>query len=475
MIMQNNLIIITFDQMRADFGGSTEIQKQLKNINSLIERGGVSYNNCYTTSPQCIPARISWITGKYPSRWGIDKNEDINLQANSPSFIRKLKNNGWKTYLVGKTHWTSHRRPKDLRSEVELNKKLGIDNIIEVAGPRALRHIRCSLTDLWEEAGLLTGFINDLDERYNNKYEKIKPWVVKPTTLPNELYPDIWIADQSIKIIENIPDNQPWVLWISFVGPHEPFDTPKEWAERKLVDEIKEEIHPQCWLKKIDKNNMHYEQFKKWEGILQKKEIFALRKDYIRRNILLDEQVGKILKKLLSRTDYDRTSLLLTSDHGEMLGDHGMLYKGNLLQQAIQVPFIYLKSLRSLKNDNSGRKVDHPLSSTDLIKNIINEMISKSKNKRPKRRRKNYAFVEYNKNTAVITEELKCVFDSQGSPVWCTDMKKDNVETDDNIFTEDFEENIDANKWKQVLRIRDREAKKRRKESWVINDLKRTN
>ena len=220
---------------------------------------------------------------------------------------------------------------------------------------------------------------------------------------------------------------------------------------------------------------MHYEQFKKWEGILQKKEIFALRKDYIRRNILLDEQVGKILKKLLSRTDYDRTSLLLTSDHGEMLGDHGMLYKGNLLQQAIQVPFIYLKSLRSLINDNGGRKVDHPLSSTDLIKNIINEMISTSKNQRPKRRRKNYAFVEYNKNTAVITEELKCVFDSQGSPVWCTDMKKDNVETDDNIFTEDFEENIDTNKWEQVLRIRDRETKKRRKESWVINDLKRTN
>ena len=240
MIMQKNLIIITFDQMRADFGGSPEIQKKLKNINSLIEKGGISYNNCYTTSPQCIPARISWITGKYPSRWGIDKNEDINLQANSPSFIRKLKNNGWKTYLVGKTHWTSHRRPKDLRSEVELNKKLGIDNIIEVAGPRALRHIRCSLTDLWEEAGLLTGFINDLDERYNKKYEKIKPWVVKPTTLPNELYPDIWIADQSIKIIENIPDNKPWVLWISFVGPHEPFDTPKEWAERSLVDEIKE-------------------------------------------------------------------------------------------------------------------------------------------------------------------------------------------------------------------------------------------
>ena len=116
--MKKNIIIITFDQMRAYFGFSTCQDLNLRNINKLKNYGGINFRNCYTSCPQCVPARISWITGKHPSRWGIQKNEDVDLWSDAPSFMRKLRDTGWETKLIGKTHWTSHRHPKDLRTKI---------------------------------------------------------------------------------------------------------------------------------------------------------------------------------------------------------------------------------------------------------------------------------------------------------------------------------------------------------------------
>ena len=70
-------------------------------------------------------------------------------------------------------------------------------------------------------------------------------------------------------------------------------------------------------------------------------QIQACRADYADHLKLLDDQLQKILQKLNQRSDADNTAVALTSDHGDMLGDAGMLYKGTFLESAIRVPFIY--------------------------------------------------------------------------------------------------------------------------------------
>ena len=74
--------------------------------------------------------------------------------------------------------------------------------------------------------GILEAYKKDMDARYRSKDEE-KAWEVRETILPNALYPDLWIEQESLRQIKELPNQEPWLMWVSFVGPHEPFDTPK--------------------------------------------------------------------------------------------------------------------------------------------------------------------------------------------------------------------------------------------------------
>ena len=228
---RSNLLLLTFDQWREDFSNPDKTNIRLPNIKNL-RNIGLSINRCYTSSPQCVPARLSWITGLYPSQLGVTRNCAAELPSYAPSLIRELKEKGWHTEIIGKTHWTNHRDAYDLRKNKELLEDLGFIKSIEVAGPRALERIKCELTDEWEKQRVYDIQIQDLRERYGNGRSK-QAWEVRPTVLPNSLYPDIWIADKAKKAIIDMPQDKPWLLWVSFVGPHDPYDTPEKWKQQQ--------------------------------------------------------------------------------------------------------------------------------------------------------------------------------------------------------------------------------------------------
>ena len=74
------------------------------------------------------------------------------------------------------------------------------------------------ITGDWNNENVLEKQRKDLEGRYRNKNIK-EAWKSKESVLPNHLYPDIWIAKKAIKEIDNLPNDQPWILWVSFVGP----------------------------------------------------------------------------------------------------------------------------------------------------------------------------------------------------------------------------------------------------------------
>ena len=238
-----NLILITFDQWRGDWANQRRPKVRLDAIKK-IAREGWTAKHCYTSSPQCVPARLSWITGLRPSQLNVTRNKPVNLPGNARSMIRDLRDDGWHTAIVGKTHWTSHSKKVDLRDNKSDLYNLGFNQSIEIAGPRALRIIECDLTEEWKKSGVYEKHIEDLKNRYKNGVDW-PAWKVEKTKLPLELYPDIWIANKGITLLKEMPENSPWILWISFVGPHEPFDTPKPWSG----------IHKNHQLPKTIKNN----------------------------------------------------------------------------------------------------------------------------------------------------------------------------------------------------------------------------
>ena len=146
--MDQNLVIISFDQWRGDWLNIENPVIDLKSLTELSNQG-VMFERCYTSSPQCVPARFSWLTGLEPSQMGVTKNESVDLPEDAPSVIRKMKKKGWKTCIIGKTHWTKHNKKGDIRDSENLIKQLGFDEVIEIVGPRALQFIDCELTDQW--------------------------------------------------------------------------------------------------------------------------------------------------------------------------------------------------------------------------------------------------------------------------------------------------------------------------------------
>ena len=166
-----NLLLVTFDQWRGDWGDPHSEVVSLPSIKKLAKEGWTG-RRCYTSSPHCIPARFSWITGLEPSQLGVTKNVAVNLPADAPSIIRDVKDQGYYTALIGKTHWTRHDVACDLRENKTLMKEIGFDEVIEVAGPRALRRIQCELTDEWEKYGVLEKQRADLADRYLEETSK---------------------------------------------------------------------------------------------------------------------------------------------------------------------------------------------------------------------------------------------------------------------------------------------------------------
>lgn len=328
----NNWLLISFDQWRGDWLHQPWLR--VPHLRQLASSGW-DVRRCYTASPQCVPARVSWLTGQRPATMGLTANTSHAVPADAPSFVRQLKQRGGhRTVLVGKTHWTPHAPGVDLRDNGPLLQALGFDRAIEIAGPRALAHVACDLSDRWRDAGVLQAYREDLEERYSGGCTHR----VRPTPLPDHLYPDLWLTGVALEELERLPQDQPWLLWVSFVGPHEPFDVPRSWRGRGTTGPVPPPLPRPT---SIPAGAVLARKLARWPDGLPADAVTALRADYADHCHLLDEQLGRLLQALRGRRDAGRTAVTICSDHGELLGDWGLLLKSCFLEGAIRSLFLH--------------------------------------------------------------------------------------------------------------------------------------
>jgi arylsulfatase len=320
------------DQQRWDALGCAGGWVRTPALDRLADEG-VRFPNAYTNSPVCVPARASLATGRYPHNTGVWKNQAYTLARNAPTWMRAVRDAGYRTSLFGKTHLHPHRG--DLRDREDLVRSWGLDHVDEIAGSRAAPRCRSNLTDRWEEAGVYEAYRADLRDRYATK-----PWVARPSPLPLELYADVYVGQQAAAYLRTYAGNQPWCCWVSFGGPHEPWDAPEPYASLYDPASMPEPIRA------------HDDGHDRPRGLLDSKlakggvpfepgDIARLRANYAGKVTLIDDQISDILRVVEEeRGELDRTVVAFVSDHGEMNGDHNLIYKQNFLAPAARVPFI---------------------------------------------------------------------------------------------------------------------------------------
>jgi arylsulfatase len=319
------------DQLRADGLGVTGGWVRTPNIDRLAE-SGILFEQVYANSAECVPARFSLATGLYPHQTGVDVNRRATLNPAVPTWSRIAADAGYRTSVFGKTHLHPHEG--DLRERTALLHAQGFQEVHEVTGPRASAEAASEMTDAWEERGELDRYREDVKQRF-----AIKPHLVRPSTLPLDLYYDVYVGTRARNHLAQQTTGRPWICWVSFPGPHEPWDAPEPYASMYRPEDMPPPL-PQIQ-GRFEEGLLHRSiASAKQRPTLEPGDVARMRANYAGNVTLIDDQIGDILTTLRSTGELDRTMIVVTSDHGELNGDHGFIYKSNFLDASVRVPLL---------------------------------------------------------------------------------------------------------------------------------------
>ena len=318
------------DQQRWDAMSCSGTWVETPNIDRIAAQG-TRFAAAYTNSPVCVPARVSLVTGLYPGDLNLWSNQPYTLDVKTPTWMQSVRGAGYRTSLFGKTHL--HRQRGDLREKIHLLHAYGFDDADEIAGPKASLASRSSLTELWMKEGVYEAFRQDLAERSGPAVG-----LVRPSPLPLELYPDVYVGRRATQYLRSYDRAQPWFCWISFTGPHEPWDAPEPYASQYDPTAMPPPVEPlsPTWTRPTGLLDRRM----KKRFAFEEGDLASMRANYAGKVTLIDDQVGEILKTIEDRGEADRTVVVFISDHGEMNGDYGLIRKQTFLNGAVRVPFV---------------------------------------------------------------------------------------------------------------------------------------
>lgn len=379
------LFIIT-DQHRADhlscYGNRT---LRTPHIDALAARG-VAFDRFYVTAPVCMPNRAAIMTGRMPSVNGVRSN-GIPLSLDAVTFVDLLRAAGYRTALVGKSHLQNMEdRPALVAPEPDEGQALaGFDEASypDIRGAEHEQEARSRWDDPAHRLRLpFYGFehVELCNHHGDETFGDWSRWAAerepgfrglcgpenaapdprftapqaRRTRLPEELYSTSYIAERTVAFLEQHTrrsGEQPFFLQCSFPDPHHPFTPPgRYWG---LYDPADVVAPPTCGAP--GENAPPHVRWAHAERVAGKavltgprmfavdareaREIIALTYAMI---AMIDDAVGKIVAALERVGLAERTIVVVTSDHGDFMGDHGLMLKGPLHYQGlVRVPFIW--------------------------------------------------------------------------------------------------------------------------------------
>lgn len=410
MIEKPNFLFIITDQHRADHLGcyGNKIVKT-PSIDSLAAQGQ-RWDRFYVANPICMPNRASIMTGRMCSVHGARHN-GIPLSKDHSTFVELLKDAGYNTGLIGKSHLQSftglpatnlykpeagkstpspalrdafknnrHTTDYDLevctRWDTPLASRIDGDfygfEHVEVAADHADK--ACGDYLLWarsqrEDFDQLVGPENSLA---HNRPPAPQAW---RTAVPEELYSTNWIADRSEQWLSGQAEqDKPFFLQMSFPDPHHPFTPPGKYWDMYNPDDIelpdsfnKGKLPPIVAMQKAMKDGTDARDNQNPFAVTadEARIITALTYGMI---TMVDDAIGRVLAKLDALNLRKNTIVIFTSDHGDYMGDHGLMLKLLLHYQGlVKVPFIW-----SEPDHGTNAGIEHGLSSSiDIAATIL--------------------------------------------------------------------------------------------------------
>ena len=307
---------------------------------SRLAREGVVFENCYSTSPLCAPARATIMNGLLPSRTGVYDNA-AEFPSAIPTWAHYLRLAGYQTCLSGKMHFVG---PDQLHG---LEERLTTDIYPADFGWTPDWRLKQERIDWW----------------YHNMTSVLQPGIAE---ISNQLEFDDDVCFQATRKLYDyarFSPEKPFALMASFTHPHDPYAARKKFWDLYKDEDIDLPAVPKMERAQLDAHSQRlYDVSAMDDYTVTHADIRAARHGYFANISYIDNLLGQLINTLEATGKLDNTTIVFTSDHGDFLGERGLWYKMSYLEPAAHIPLI-IWNPKSYK----PRRVKEPVSLADIM------------------------------------------------------------------------------------------------------------
>ena len=329
MANQPNILWICTDQQRADTIGTLGNRfVRTPHINALAAQG-TAFTSAYCQSPVCTPSRASFLTGRYPRTTRCRQNGQA-IPSTEKLISRLLADAGYTCGLAGKLHLATCAN-----GVVEKR----IDD-----GYKVFHWSHHPQPDWPENA--YTQWLTQQGQTWDKLYKGQSTPYIKEG-IPAEYSQTTWCANMAIDFIKE-QKGSPWFFSYNCFAPHHPFDPPANYLARYNPENLPtpkykpNEANSKTTYQRLDSEFAHSDPNSYHVAAMTDRDKQQVTAAYYAMVDLIDYNVGRMVAALNETEQLNNTIVIFMSDHGEMLGDHGIYLKGpHFYEEAVRVPLIF--------------------------------------------------------------------------------------------------------------------------------------
>ncbi len=309
-----NILLIMFDQLAPQFlpfYGHALVRSPA--MSALADNGTV-FDNAYCNSPLCAPSRFSMLSGRYCSRIGAYDNAS-EFASDVPTIAHYLRNLGYRTRLAGKMHFI---------------------------GPDQLHGFEERVTtDMYPaDFGWTPDWAHpDRAFFWHHNMQSVVEAGVYERTLALDFDDEVaFESERSIYDLARDDDARPFFLTVSFMQPHDPYMTPRAYWDRYAHEDVDMPCVPE--LADDAHSRRLFRMCRMDEYRITEAHVRNARHAYFGMVGYLDDRVAGLRRAVETAGLGDNTLWILTADHGDLLGEHGLWYKMHFFEHAVRVPLV---------------------------------------------------------------------------------------------------------------------------------------
>lgn len=379
-----NILFIMYDQLRFDYlscAGHPHLHTP--NFDRVAAKG-VRFSNAYVQSPICGASRMCYYTGRYAASHGAQWN-GFPLRVGEVTIGDHLRKLGMNSWIIGKTH---------MNADAEGMARLGLSPDSQIGA----RQAECGFDDWCRDDGLWgqgpDGFYDEKRSPYNEYlkskgYPSENPWADfanagitdeqiasgwmfrnadQPANIREEDSETPWLTSETIRFVDEAEG--PWMAHVSYIKPHWPYIVPAPYHNMYGSNHV-----PAPRRHDMERDNPH----PVYGAYMENKVASAFQREEVRQKVIpaymglikqCDDQLGRLLDHLETTGKMDDTMIVLTSDHGDYLGDHWLGEKDLFHEQSVKVPMIIFDP-RPQADATRGTVNDALVESIDLAATFV--------------------------------------------------------------------------------------------------------